>query len=67
MPEEECDRHALCLKVLSERSALAVDVFNRLCRESLQHMYISNAEDEKASNLIKVLNADFKRMPTYIY
>ncbi|CAH1800034.1 unnamed protein product [Owenia fusiformis] len=45
--EDDVDRIALCLKVLSEHSDLMLDIFNRLCRQSLSTMLTVKAEEDK--------------------
>lgn len=45
--DDDIDRIALCLNVLSEQSDLMLDVFNKLCRESLDKMLVVKAAEDK--------------------
>jgi len=44
--DDDLDRIALCLNVLSENSELLVEVFNKLCRDSLDRMLAVKAAEE---------------------
>ncbi|XP_070532098.1 coatomer subunit beta-like [Ptychodera flava] len=45
--DDDLDCIALCLKVLSERSPLMVQIFNEGCRESLQTMLQAKQQEER--------------------
>jgi coatomer subunit beta len=45
--DDDVDRIALCLRVLSERTSLMSDIFNTKCRKSLSVMLATKAEEEK--------------------
>jgi coatomer subunit beta len=45
--DDDLDRISLCLKVLSDRSPLMLDVFNELCRESLDSMLMAKINEEQ--------------------
>ena len=45
--DDDVDRIAMCLNVLSEGSELMTEVFNKLCRESLDKMLIVKATEDK--------------------
>lgn len=45
--DDDLDRIGLCLNVLSESSDLLVDIFNKLCRESLDKMLLIKAAEDK--------------------
>lgn len=45
--DDDIDRVALCLNVLSDSSELMVEVFNKLCRESLDKMLSVKASEDK--------------------
>ncbi|CAN0208518.1 coatomer subunit beta isoform X2 [Lethenteron reissneri] len=47
--EDDVDRIALCLRVLSELSPLLSDIFNKECRRSLSNMLSAKLEEEKRS------------------
>lgn len=51
--DDDVDRISLCLKVLSERSPLMNDIFNKECRKSLSHMLTVRLEEEKLSQKVK--------------
>ena len=53
--DDDLDRIALCLNVLSESSELMVEVFNKLCRESLDKMLLVKAAEDKQKVGIRVL------------
>lgn len=45
--DDDIDRIGLCLNVLSEPSDLLLEVFNKLCRESLDRMLLVKAAEDK--------------------
>ena len=45
--DDDLDRISLCLNVLSESSDLLVEVFNKLCRDSLDRMLAVKSAEEK--------------------
>jgi len=45
--DDDVDRIALCLRVLSERSPMMNEIFNTHCRHSLSIMLAAKAEEEK--------------------
>ena len=45
--DDDVDRIALCLRVLSERSPMMYEIFNKQCRQSLSIMLLAKAEEEK--------------------
>ncbi|XP_064627752.1 coatomer subunit beta-like [Lineus longissimus] len=47
--DDDVDRIALCLRVLSERNTLMFEIFNEYCRQSLNNMLLSKSEEEKDS------------------
>jgi len=52
--DDDVDRIALCLNVLSEPSDLLLEVFNKLCRESLDKMLlVKSAEEKQKVSVIK--------------
>lgn len=53
--DDDVDRISLCLKVLSERSPLMNDIFNKECRKSLSHMLTVRLEEEKLSQKVKTV------------
>ncbi|XP_067946901.1 coatomer subunit beta-like [Watersipora subatra] len=51
--DDDIDRVALCLNVLSDSSELMVEVFNKLCRESLDKMLSVKASEDKQKTVEK--------------
>uniref|UniRef100_T1JB85 Coatomer subunit beta n=1 Tax=Strigamia maritima TaxID=126957 RepID=T1JB85_STRMM len=51
--DDDVDRIAFCLKVLSDRSPLMVDVFNNECRRSLSVMLEVKVAEEERNNKAK--------------
>ncbi|KAF6039763.1 COPB1 [Bugula neritina] len=51
--DDDVDRIALCLNVLSEPSDLLLEVFNKLCRESLDKMLLVKSAEEKQKTITK--------------
>lgn len=45
--DDDLDRIALCLNVLCEGSELMTEVFNKLCRDSLDKMLLVKAAEDK--------------------
>lgn len=45
--DDDIDRIALCLNVLSEPSELLLEIFNKLCRESLDRMLLVKTVEDK--------------------
>ena len=54
--DDDVDRIALCLRVLSERSPMMYEIFNKQCRQSLSIMLLAKAEEEK--EFLKVCQFD---------
>ncbi|XP_067142294.1 coatomer subunit beta [Centruroides vittatus] len=51
--EDDLDRISLCIKVLSDRSPLMIEIFNTECRKSLATMLASNQEEEMENQKAK--------------
>ncbi len=45
--DDDVDRIALCLRVLSENAPLMSDIFNTKCRQALSVMLATKADEEK--------------------
>ena len=45
--DDDADHLSVCLQALAERTPLMLEIFTQLCRDSLQSMLRSRAEDRK--------------------
>lgn len=45
--DDDLDRISLCLNVLSDSAEMMVEVFNKLCRDSLDRMLLVKAAEDK--------------------
>ena len=52
--DDDLDRVAFCLKVLSERSPLMIEIFNTDCRKTLASMLSAKQQEEQ--EILKVSN-----------
>lgn len=46
MTNDDADRLYLCLRVLSDKSPVIVEIFNENCRRALSNMLTAKAEEE---------------------
>jgi coatomer subunit beta len=54
--DDDVDRIALCLRVLSERNTLMFEIFSEYCRQSLSNMLLSKNEEEKDFQKVRILS-----------
>lgn len=51
--DDDMDRVYICLKVLSEKTPLMIDIFNRECRHSIANMLASKQEEDRENQKVK--------------
>ena len=64
------DRIALCLRVLSERTPLMFDIFNKMCRQSLDAMLMAKVAEEKEFQKVGISHLTYsgqKQVYTLLY